>query len=98
MKGNDLKVAIEDLSTAERIAWGHRLAGRSATEAAAEMLCDVKQVRALWCNARRRTKPSKSGRFDLALARAGRCKCGLLLPCVCLQTIDEVAASRWDAE
>lgn len=94
-KGNALKVAIEDLSTNERIAWEHRLAGASAADAADAMGRDVKHVRALWRNARARSRPSKSGRFDFALAIAGRCKCGLLNPCHnCGPTAAELATAR----
>ena len=94
-KGNRLQVAIEDLSTNERIAWGHRLAGRNGREAADAMGCSVQQVRAFWRNARMRRASSKGGRLDLRISHAGRCeRCHLLKPCVCLPTIQELATSR----
>jgi hypothetical protein len=76
-----LNVAVEDLSTNERIAWQHRLSGLGASSIAEIIGSDANLVRSLWRSARARKKPSKSGRIDFALERAGRCRCGLLLPC-----------------
>jgi hypothetical protein len=36
--------------------------------------------------------------LDRKLSALGRCKCGLLLPCVCLPSVYEVASNRRDAE
>jgi hypothetical protein len=79
-----LTVSIEQLSPIERAAWEHKLAGRTAKQAAAIMGCHYRAVEQAWLQARRRQEPSRLGELDAkfdAMAKAGRCHCGLILPC-----------------
>jgi DNA-binding CsgD family transcriptional regulator len=114
MNFRNVTVDVELLSAREREAWGHRMAGRSSVETAAAMGCNRQLVREFWHQAMKRTRKARTARFqqergdaacftkvaalDRKLSALGRCACGLLLPCVCLPSIYEVASNRRDAE
>ena len=99
---------VDDLPPRIRRAWKLHERGLTARSAAKEMNCTMGNVYSLWYAARRRLNrkptPAELERRRVAqrwnaLGAAGRCRCGLLLPCNrCLPTILDMAESRRDAE
>lgn len=96
----------EDLPPETKRAWLCKEQGLTAAQAARKLGTTKQCVYGLWAYARRAMKRPVSAvarhRREVvahadALSRAGRCKCGLLLPCnSCLPTIDEVALGQRD--